>query len=68
MDLRTARTKVRRLSQTELSRRSGVSQVTISQLETGATSEPTWTSVYRLAKALRMRPEVVFPVSERSEV
>lgn len=53
--LREARKK-RQLTQAGLFVLSGISQVAISKLETGATKEPKMSTVRKLAKALRLTP------------
>jgi DNA-binding XRE family transcriptional regulator len=51
-----------RLSQSELARLVEVPQATISALETGKTQNPSHTLVVRICRALRRKPEEVFPV------
>jgi transcriptional regulator with XRE-family HTH domain len=67
MTLREARQQ-RKLTQEELAARSGVEQTTISNLETGRVQSPTWETVSRLCKVLRVKPEDVFPVPSGKEV
>lgn len=67
MTLREARLH-RNWTQEELAARSGVEQATISNLETGRVQSPTWDTVSRLCKALRVKPEDVFPVSTDKEL
>lgn len=61
MTLREARLK-RGLTQEALAELSGVDQTTISSLELNPAMAPKWPTVYALCEALRMKPEVVFPV------
>ena len=55
MDLRTARL-ARHLSQAKLAHLSGVDQGRISRIETGATTDPAFSTVRLLAEALDMDP------------
>lgn len=59
----TAR-KAAGLTQVELSRRSGVAQTVISDLETGQNTNPTWAVLSRLAQVLGVRPEQLIPFSK----
>lgn len=52
----------RRLTQEELAKQAGVSQVAISDLESGKTISPSFALVVRLSKALGVKPESLFPV------
>lgn len=52
----------RGLTQEELAAVSGVHHRHISQLERALIAEPRWVTVYRLAKALRVKPTQLFPV------
>ena len=61
--LRATRKK-RGMTQVELSAKSGVRQTAISKLELGQIGSPEWLTVARLAAALRVRPESLFPVSQ----
>ena len=63
MKLREAR-KTKHMTQEELAAASGVDQATISNLEVERVKNPSWQIVARLARALDMEPEVLFPVSE----
>lgn len=63
-NLRDVRTK-RGLTQEELEALSGIEQATISKLETQATYSPAWETVWLLAKGLKVRPEVLFPIADR---
>lgn len=62
MDLRTIRLK-RKLTQAQLAAKSGVDQATVSNLEAGKTS-PSWETAYRIAKALGVKPQDIFPITE----
>ena len=65
MTLKEARTK-RQLTQEELAAVSGVTQPTISAIERGEVAAPTWSTVAKLSKALKMKPEDLFPVGVAS--
>lgn len=54
--------KQKGLTQERLSVLSGVEQTTISSLETGRINRPAWAIVCKLARALDVRPEELFPV------
>ena len=60
MTLREAR-KRRRLTQDELAVKSGISQSAISTIERGYIQSPEWKTVAALCRALRVKPEDVFP-------
>lgn len=49
------------LKQCELARRAAVSESTISRIEAGLVKRPSFETVRRLAAALRVRPEKLFP-------
>jgi transcriptional regulator with XRE-family HTH domain len=51
------------LTQEQLEEISGIDQVHISSLETGKIKNPSWSVVSRLAKALDVSPEELFPVN-----
>ncbi len=55
--LKVARKDLRGLTQDELAAKSGVDQTTISGIEIGKVTNPTFRTVCKLAKALRLRPE-----------
>lgn len=55
MDLRTARKRAG-LSQKQLEAKSGIDQPTISRLETGDNTNPTFATVEKLAAALGINP------------
>lgn len=50
------------LSQQEVARLSGISQPTISGLETGLIKNPSWTVVYVLAQLFGVEPQELAPV------
>jgi transcriptional regulator with XRE-family HTH domain len=50
------------LTQAALAERSNVPQRHVSALELGKIADPRWSTVYRLARALRRRAELLFPV------
>lgn len=54
--------KSKKLTQEALAALAGTSQVTISELESGQTSDPKFSTAVRLARALDVQPEVLFPV------
>lgn len=54
--------KSKKLTQEALAAMAGTSQVTISELESGQTLEPKFSTAVRLARALEVQPEVLFPV------
>ena len=60
-ELRKARKRAG-YSQSQLARLVGVPQATISALETAKTVNPSYSLVIRICRALRRRPEEVFPV------
>lgn len=55
LDLRSVR-RVRRLTQAELAKKSGIDQGRISRLETGIVTDPAWSTVRQLAQALDIDP------------
>lgn len=61
MKLKQAR-KRKRLTQTELAEISGVDQSTICAIETRRLKRPSWEIVARLARALEIAPDELFPV------
>jgi transcriptional regulator with XRE-family HTH domain len=61
MRLRETR-KQRGLTQIQLSELAGVEQGTISRLENGESDRPSWEIVARLARALDVPPEELFPI------
>lgn len=67
MTLREARQR-RNLTQEELAELSGIEQATISALETGRVQSPSWDTVARLSRVLKVRPQELFPVSDSKAV
>lgn len=61
MNLRTAR-RLKGITQKELEAMSGIDQTTISAIECGKNKNPSWTIVFRIAKALGVMPEEIFPL------
>lgn len=59
--VRVAR-KRKGLTQQELARRAGTTQVNISELETGANGNPSWALVGRVARALGVEPSRLIPL------
>ncbi len=55
--------KLRKLTQEQLSEFSGVDQTTISGIESGRIKRPRWEIVSKLAKALDVSPEELFPIN-----
>ena len=56
--------KTKGLTQEALQEMTGVDQSTISALESGRIKAPSWEIVVRLARALEVSPEELFPVAE----
>jgi transcriptional regulator with XRE-family HTH domain len=56
--------KQQNLTQNQLAEKSGVDQTTISGIERERIKRPRWEVVSRLAKALDVAPEELFPVGE----
>jgi transcriptional regulator with XRE-family HTH domain len=61
MTLRTAR-RIARLTQRQLAERAGVDDSLISRLERGQRQLLRWDSAVRIARALNVTPEELFPV------
>lgn len=61
MNLRTARL-AKDISQAQLAELAGVDQTTISAIEIGRNQNPSWETAVRLARALDLNPEDLFPV------
>lgn len=61
IDLITAR-RIRGFSQQALADASGVHVTTISKLERGVVAEPTFRHALRIARALNLQPEELWPV------
>ena len=56
-----ARREALTLTQSEVAKLAGVSQVSISQLEVGTSTNPTWELLSRVAAVLKARPEELLP-------
>jgi transcriptional regulator with XRE-family HTH domain len=56
--------KERGFTQVELSERANVPQPYVSALELGKVTAPSWPIVRRLSRALRCKPDVLFPVPQ----
>ena len=54
--------KERGLTQVQLALKANVPQAHISALETAKVASPEWATVRKLSRALRVKPEVLFPV------
>jgi transcriptional regulator with XRE-family HTH domain len=67
MTLRQAREK-RKLTQDQLAEQSGVAQSVISRLEAGEIQSPSWETVALLCRALKCRPDEIFPVPNKQAV
>lgn len=65
MQLKTAR-KIARLTQAQLAEAAGVKQETISQLEHGRIKQVSYETVAKLAAALNVTVEELFPLVEKS--
>ncbi len=65
MNLKDIRNQ-KNLTQEKLAEKSGVDQSTISAIETRRMKSPSWEIVARLAKALEVPPEQLFPVDSDS--
>jgi len=63
MTLKDARIE-RGYTQERLAEMSGVDQTTISAIEVGKNRNPSWETVVRLARALMVAPEDLFPVPD----
>lgn len=61
LTLRTARL-AKNISQAQLAELAGVDQTTVSAIEVGRNQNPSWETAVRLARALDLRPEELFPV------
>lgn len=61
LNLRTARL-AKNISQAQLAELAGVDQTTISGIEVGRNQNPSWETAVRLARALDLNPEDLFPV------
>jgi transcriptional regulator with XRE-family HTH domain len=63
MDLRVAR-QIANLTQAQLAERAGVDAALISRLERGGRRRPSYEAIVRIARALNLAPDDLFPVSE----
>jgi transcriptional regulator with XRE-family HTH domain len=63
MELRLAR-KIARLTQAELGRRAGVDPTIISRLEAGKRESASYETIVKLARALNVSAEDLFPVPD----
>jgi transcriptional regulator with XRE-family HTH domain len=61
MSLRTTR-RLKGLTQEALAAKSGVDQTSISSIEVGKNRNPSWETVSKLAKALGVSPDELFPI------
>lgn len=50
------------LTQEQLAERSGIDQTTISTLERDSNANPTWDTVSKIARALGVDPQEIFPM------
>lgn len=66
MNLRLAR-KAAQLTQAQLAERAGIEQATVSDLEAGKIRKPSYETVVRLARALNVSAEELFPLHEASQ-
>jgi len=64
MDLKVAR-QIAGFSQEELAKRAGVSPTMISRLEGGSRRRPSYEAIVRIARALNLAPDQLFPVPSR---
>lgn len=67
MNLKVAR-KIARLTQRQLAERAGVDHSLISRLERGDRKTASYEAVVRLARALNIEPNELFPVPELPEL
>ena len=65
MELKTAR-RIARLTQQELADRAGVDQGVISRLEQGGGRRPGYEVIVKIARALNLAPDELFPVKEKT--
>lgn len=61
MTLKEARER-KRLTQAQLAEAAGINQGTISLLELGRTTSPSWDVVAKLSRVLGVKPDALFPV------
>jgi transcriptional regulator with XRE-family HTH domain len=62
MDLRVAR-QIAQLTQVQLAERAGVDPALISRLERGGRRRPSYDAIVRIARALNVAPDVLWPVA-----
>jgi transcriptional regulator with XRE-family HTH domain len=65
VELKTAR-RIARLTQQELAERAGVDPALISRLENGSRRRPSYEAVVKIARALNLAPDELFPVKEKT--
>lgn len=63
MTLRAVRQR-KHLTQEQLGELVGVDQATISNLENGNVESPAWPTVCRIARVVKVKPEILFPVAD----
>jgi transcriptional regulator with XRE-family HTH domain len=61
MTLRTAR-RAKDITQAQLAKLAGVDQRTISDIERGRNTNPSWETVARIAQVLEVEPQELFPL------
>ena len=66
MSMKAARL-AKKLTQVELAKLVGVDQTTVSDLECGRNTNPSWRTVKRIADALDVAPETIFPVRSKGK-
>lgn len=64
MDLKVAR-QIAGLTQAQLADRAGVDAALISRLEKGGRRRPSYEAIVRIARALNLAPDQLFPVAAR---
>jgi transcriptional regulator with XRE-family HTH domain len=67
MELKTAR-RIARLTQQELAKRAGVDPALICRLEGGKGRRPSYETIVRIARALNLAPDELFPVADVGDV
>lgn len=66
MDLKLAR-QIAGLTQSELAKRAGVDTALICRLEKGRRRRPSYESIVRIARALNLAPDQLFPLLNPSQ-
>lgn len=66
MELKTAR-RIARLTQLQLAKKAGVDNSMISRLEDGSRKRPSYVAMVRIARALNVAPDELFPVDDAEE-